>query len=77
MAALHPDDPKLVELAKEVLKELIREMPLVPAVDCKKFSPYDTYYWTGFPNADNPYWSPLFWCGGFKWITPHLKPRGT
>ncbi|RLI41316.1 ABC transporter substrate-binding protein [Candidatus Bathyarchaeota archaeon] len=74
MAGLHPSDPKLVELAYEVLKELIREMPLAPAVDCKKFSPYDTYYWTGFPNADNYYWDPLFWCGGFKWITPHLKP---
>ena len=76
MAGLSPDDPKCIELGKEVLKILIEEMPIAPAVDCKKFSPYDTYYWTGFPNAKNPYWSPLFWCGGFKWILPHLKPTG-
>lgn len=76
MAVLHPDDPKLIEVGYELLKVLIREMPIVPTVDCKKFSPYDLYYWTNFPNAENPYWSFLFWCGGFKWITPHLQPTG-
>ncbi len=76
MASLHPDDPKMIELSYELLKILVVEMPIVPAVDCKKFSPFDTYYWTNFPNGENPYWSFLFWCGGFKWITPHLKPTG-
>ncbi|MBA7607885.1 hypothetical protein ES703_15054 [subsurface metagenome] len=76
MSALHPEDPEVIELTRELLKEVIREMPLAMSVDCKKFSPYDTYYWTGFPSAENPCWSPLFWCGGFKWITPHLKPTG-
>lgn len=76
MAGLLPDNVKVKEMAYEVLKEMIREMPIIPAVDCKKFSPYDTYYWTGFPCAKDSYWSPLFWCGGFKWITPHLKPTG-
>jgi len=76
MAAMSPDDPELIELGKEMFKEIVREMPIAPTVDCKKFSPYDTYYWEGFPNALDPYWSPLFWCGGFNWILPHLTPTG-
>jgi len=76
LSAIHPDDPKARELSYKVLKEMIREMPILPTFGCKKFSPYDTYYWKNFPSAENPYWSPLFWCGGFKWITPHLEPTG-
>jgi peptide/nickel transport system substrate-binding protein len=76
LSVMHPVDPKARELSYKVLKELIREMPIVPTVDCKKFSPYDTYYWKNFPSGENPYWSCLFWCGGFKWITPHLEPTG-
>ncbi len=76
LGGMSPREKRAIDIAKEVLKELIREMPIIPAVDCKKFSPYDTYYWTNFPSGDNPYWSCLFWCGGFKWITPRLKSTG-
>jgi len=70
-----PFDPKAEELRMKILKRLIEQMYIPQMADCKKFSPYDTYYWVGFPNAKNPYWSFLFWCGGAKWILPRIRPR--
>ncbi len=76
MAQLPPNSPKIKPLNYKLLELLVENMPIIPTTDCAKYSPQDTYYWNGFPSFKNPYWSVLFWCGGFKWITPHLKPTG-
>mgnify|MGYP000017518146 CR=1 FL=1 len=72
--AISPFDPMAENLTRRILLHLIANMPAAFMFDCKKFSPYDTYYWTGFPNAKDPYWSFLYWCAGAKYILPHLKP---
>jgi peptide/nickel transport system substrate-binding protein len=72
--AISPFDPRAEELTRNILLHLIANMPMIYMFDCKKFSPYDTTYWVGFPNAANPYWSFLYWCAGIKWALPHLRP---
>ncbi|MEM1580935.1 MAG: ABC transporter substrate-binding protein [Candidatus Bathyarchaeia archaeon] len=72
--AISPFKPEAEQLTKQILLHLIANMPAAFMFDCKKFSPYDTYYWTGFPSGKNPYWSFLYWCAGAKYILPRLKP---
>jgi len=71
-----PDDPKVVEIGREMLKILIEEQPFTPIVGTTKIVPVDTYYWKGWPTADNPYMGPTWWWGNFKLVLPHLKPTG-
>lgn len=70
-----PFDPKADQLRLQMIERIVEQMYIPTMADTKKFSPYDTYYWTGFPNAAHPYWSFLFWCGGAKWMMPYIKPR--
>jgi hypothetical protein len=72
--ATSPFDPKAEELTRRILMHLIANMPAAFMFDCKKFSPYDTYYWTGFPSGESPYWSFLYWCAGARYILPRLRP---
>jgi len=71
--AISPFDPKAEELTRDILMHLVANMPAAFMFDCKKFSPYDTTYWVGFPNAENPHWSFLYWCAGAKFILPNLR----
>jgi peptide/nickel transport system substrate-binding protein len=76
LQVLTPDSTEAFNLSKQFLMLEIKYMPLASIGDCVDITPHDDYYWTGFPSASDPYWSPLFWCGGFKFILPHLKPTG-
>ncbi|MCD6546718.1 MAG: ABC transporter substrate-binding protein [Thermotogae bacterium] len=76
MEKYQPTDPKVVEIGREMLKILIEEQPFTPIVGTTKIVPVDTYYWEGWPTADNSYMAPTWWWGNFKLILPHLKPTG-
>jgi len=73
MGTLHPQDPKIEELTLEFYKIAVEEMPFIPTVINKKFSAFDNYYWTNYPSAENPYMTPSFWWGEFKFMLPRLE----
>ncbi len=76
MAPLSPDDPQITELTKDLLKQMITEMNWIPMFGTSKFVPETTYYWQGFPSADNFYNGPWWWWSCFKFILPHLEETG-
>jgi len=73
---LKSDDPKVTETIKELVKVYVQEMPWIPMFGTSKFVPVDTYYWKGFPTADNPYYGPWWWWANFNFILPRLEPTG-
>ena len=72
MSVLTSDDPRVIELTREMLKEFVREMPYIPMFGTSKFVPVNTYYWDGFPTADNHYEGPWWWWSNFKYTLPNL-----
>ncbi|MGI6149562.1 MAG: ABC transporter substrate-binding protein [Limnochordia bacterium] len=74
LSGLQSDDPQIPELVQEMLKEFVEEMPYIPMFGTSKFVPVDTYYWEGFPSADNHYEGPWWWWSVFKYMLPQLQP---
>lgn len=69
------DDPQVQELGMDWLKLAVEEMPMIPLMAYNKFAPFDTTYWTGFPNVDNQYAaSGPFWSNNRSMIV-RLKPN--
>ena len=53
------DDPKGVELGRDYVKLMVREMPIIPLMSYNVFTVMDETYWTGYPNAATaPYTDP-------------------
>lgn len=72
--ALPPEDPKVVEIWTEVLKELVVGMPVIDMVGTSKFVPVNETYWTNFASADNYYEGPWWWWTQFKGMMAEIKP---
>lgn len=68
------DDPKGIELGKEYVKLVTREMPLIPLMSYNVFTAMDHTYWTGFPTAENPYANPVTNWGNSRYMFVRLKP---
>lgn len=70
------DDPKGVELGREYVKLVAREMPTIPLMAYNVFTVMDETYWTGYPNAETaPYTDPVPNWGNTKYMMVKLKPR--
>ena len=76
MEALPPTDPNNVNLVREWLKLCTQEMFAIPTLSFKKFVTMDTYYWTNFPTAENPYGQPCYWFMGGKFVFPYITSTG-
>ncbi len=76
LVALQPEDPKAKDLVVEIIKLFVEEKPLPIFIINLKFNAQDHYYWTKFPNADDPYQAPVWWWGQFKFILPHIRTTG-
>jgi peptide/nickel transport system substrate-binding protein len=74
--ALTSTDPKTVELLQEFSKAWVAEMPWLPMFGTSKFVPVVETYWTGFPSRENFYEGPWWWWSLFKYMTPHIQPKG-
>ncbi len=70
------DSDKTVELGREAMKLLVREMPIIPMVGQNQLDPADTYYWENWPTAKNPYAYPLPSGGNYRVVFPRLKATG-
>ncbi len=73
----HPDNADLLEpLGLELLKIFIEEMPGISATT--SLDPYtvSTYYWTGWPSAENPFIVPYHHYPNFRYLLTFLEPTG-
>ncbi len=70
------DDPKGVELGRDYLKLVAREMPTIPLMSYNVFTVMDGTYWTGFPTAESdPYTDPVPNWANTRYMMVKLKPR--
>jgi peptide/nickel transport system substrate-binding protein len=69
------DDPKSLELGREYVKLVVREMPTIPLMSYNVFTVMDTTYWTGYPTAEDPYTDPVPNWGNSRAMFVRLKPR--
>lgn len=70
------NEPATAALGIEGLKLLIQDMPSVPTFNYIGFVAWNTYYWTNWSGAENPYTQPYSHWGPFKYMLPFLSPTG-
>lgn len=68
------DDPKGVELGRDYVKLMTREMPIIPLMAYNVFTAMDQTYWKGYPTADDPYANPVTNWGNSRYMFVRLKP---
>jgi peptide/nickel transport system substrate-binding protein len=68
MAQLPPDDPQNIDLYKQAVTILLRDLPVIPFVQAPALVPFNDQYWTGWPNADNPWNMPVSWWATFNLV---------
>lgn len=69
------DDPRNVELSKDLLMQMAQEMHWIPMFGTSKFVPVNETYWTNYPTADNYYEGPWWWWSNFKFIIANIEPK--
>lgn len=74
LRAIPSDDPEIVPLGTEILKELVEGLPSIEMFGTSKFVPVNETYWTNYPSADNYYEGPWWWWSNFKFIAAQLEP---
>jgi len=76
LSSISPNDPKALELGREFMKVWVENMYGIITHGFKKFITVDTYYWTNYPSAENPYSQPNYWFMGGRFTFPHLESTG-
>lgn len=61
MAAVSPEDPKLLPLFQQAMAIWIKALPDIGLVQWFHRIPTNTTYWTGFPTEENPYINSCYW----------------
>jgi peptide/nickel transport system substrate-binding protein len=69
------DDPRGIELGKDYIKLVTREMPTIPLMSYNVFTVMDDTYWTGWPSSENAYTNPVPNWGNSRYMLVKLKPR--
>jgi len=68
-------DPAIDGLFLEAMEIWMEELPVIPITQAKKIIPFDTTYWTGWPNFyDNHYVHPPTWWQHTHKIIHNLEP---
>jgi peptide/nickel transport system substrate-binding protein len=69
MAAIPPEDTaQNVPLFQQAVEILFKDMPTIPMVQAPALVPFSTTYWTGWPNAENPWNMPVSWWATFNLV---------
>ena len=69
-----PDDPAIEELYREAFRFYLRDLPGIPVVQTTFVMPFNTHYWTGWPESGNITEVPFTWWTEFKFVLFNLKP---
>jgi peptide/nickel transport system substrate-binding protein len=76
MSVTSPDDPKMYDLFRRGMEIWLRELPACPLVQWYHRIPVSTWYWTGWPDHDNPYMNSAFWHLTMPVVLTRLKATG-
>lgn len=68
------NDPKAIEYGHEFVKLHLEEMPNIPIMSYNVFSIQSNRFWTGWPNAENPYANPVTNWSNAKYIFTQISP---
>ena len=68
------DDPKVIDIGREYVKLMVREMPFIPLMAYNVFTAMDQTYWKGFPTFGDPYTDPVPNWGNTRYMFVRLKP---
>lgn len=68
MGATPPDDPKNIDLFRQAVEVLFKDMPTIPMVQAPALVPFSSTYWTGWPSAENPWNMPVSWWATFNLV---------
>lgn len=68
------DDPKVIDIGREYVKLMVREMPFIPLMAYNVFTAMDQTYWTGYPTSAQPYTDPVPNWGNTRYMFVRLKP---
>jgi peptide/nickel transport system substrate-binding protein len=74
MAAVAPNDPKLVSLFHDYMKIWLKELPDIPLCSFYHRNPINHTYWEGWPSVDDPYVNDANWHKTFLLIVLKLTP---
>ncbi|WP_293859539.1 ABC transporter substrate-binding protein [uncultured Alsobacter sp.] len=70
-----PKDAEYVGLVKAATTIILRDLPQITVAEEMHALTFNTTYWTGFPNAKDPYVAPYLPWEGFNLVVSRLKPR--
>ena len=73
LAALgeNADEATLVDIYRRAMEIWYDDLPVTPLTQAPALVPFSTKYWTGWPDADNPWMMPVNW-----WATMNLLVLG-
>lgn len=74
MATLPLGDTEVSELFVQASTNWLDDLPFLPVTQAKKLTPFDTYYWTGWPTQENNYLHPPTWWNSAHKIIHNLQP---
>jgi peptide/nickel transport system substrate-binding protein len=69
-----PDDPAIEELYREAFRLYLTYLPGIPVVQTTFVMPFNTHYWTGWPEEGNIYAVPFTWWPEFKFVLFNIEP---
>jgi peptide/nickel transport system substrate-binding protein len=70
-----PQDTEYMKLVKEATRIVLTDLPQLTLAEELQVLPFNTTYWTGYPNAQNAYVAPFIPWEGFNQVIHRLKPR--
>jgi peptide/nickel transport system substrate-binding protein len=73
---LNMDDPKVIQLGQEWVKWAVDQMFQIATSSYNVFTVMDEYYWTGYPDINNPYTDPVPNWANSRYMYLKLKPTG-
>lgn len=76
LGTLPSADPKVHELGVEILQTMADEAAWLPMFGTSKLVPTDNYYWTNYPDSENPYNGPWWWWSNFRFIMNEFTSTG-
>jgi peptide/nickel transport system substrate-binding protein len=69
-----PDDPEYMDLVEQASSIFLRDLPEISLAEELHTLIFNSTYWTGWPDAEDPYVAPYLPWEGFALVVHNLKP---
>jgi len=77
IGSLPLNDPKIDELFAQAMDYWFQDLPVIPVTQAKKIIPFNTTYWTNWPDKENNYIHPPTWWQSTLKMLVALKKAGS